>query len=119
MVAFNDLFAEVGMTLARADAIEEVSGECVKRFGLLGVLQRIVEIQTLETGLHLNFGDGESPHGQTREEEIPVLSRDEVGGRGWRAEGEAWSARSANTGRDIASHQYCHLSASTGAPREA
>jgi hypothetical protein len=82
VVTLDNLFPEVGMALARADAVEEVAREGVKRFGLLGVLQRVVEIQSLEAGLHLDLGDGESPHRQSREEEVPVLGRDEVGRRG-------------------------------------
>lgn len=89
MIAFDNLLAEVGMPLSRADAVEKVPRKRVKRFGLLGVLQRVVEVESLEAGLHLDFGDGETPHGEAREEEIPVLGGDEVGGRSCREETSA------------------------------
>lgn len=82
MITLDDLFSKVGMALARADAVEKVAREGMKRLGLLGVLQRVVEVESLEAGLDLDLGDGESPHGQSRKEEIPVLGRDEVGRRG-------------------------------------
>lgn len=81
MIALDDLLSEVGVAFSRADAVEEMAREGVKRLGLLCILQRVVEIQSLEAGLHLDLGDSESPHRQSREEEIPVLGRDEVGGR--------------------------------------
>ena len=78
MITLDYLLAEESLAVAETDTIEEVTGELVERLELLLTRARVVEIQPLETGLHLDLGDGESPDVETGEESIPVLVRDEI-----------------------------------------
>lgn len=76
MIATNDLLAEVGMPFARAHSIQEVARERVERVELLGILKRVVRLESLEARLHFDLGHREAPDCEAGKEEIPVFRRD-------------------------------------------